>query len=74
MVRVKHLNISLLERCLHASSGITSNFLEDPIKCILMFPCFKEVSDHKQCSVINNAKTKYLIYMELNCYQEVWKL
>ena len=38
------------------SSGIASNFLEDPIKCVLMFQCFKEISDHKQCSIINNAK------------------
>ena len=39
-----------------ASSGIASNFLEDPIKCIHLFQCFKEVSDNKQCSVIDNAK------------------
>ena len=39
-----------------ATSSISSSFLEDPIKCILMFQCFKEVSDHQQCSVINNAK------------------
>ena len=38
------------------SSGIASSFLEDPIKCIHMFQCFKEVSDHIQCSVIDNAK------------------
>lgn len=38
----------------HTSTGISSKFLEDPMKCIHMF---QEANDHEQCSVINNAKT-----------------
>ena len=39
-----------------SSCGISSNFLEDPVKCIHMFQCFQEVNDQEQCSTIDNAK------------------
>lgn len=38
------------------SSSIANKFLEDPMKCIHMFQCFKEVGDQKQCAAIDNAK------------------